>query len=221
MGIVKADRNDLMQAWRGCMENAPSLQYLFLICFVWALRISTLTSPLFRSPIPLRRGSLVSIHSLVSVDCLGSQLLLGSIPSLGLLLSQGSLFLLGSLSVTCFGSSTIFGSFTGFHSFHSFVVSLVSLVWGYWHALVYNMGTNSLKILVGLVRLSETGGQLWSGGSKHWLFARLSLDHRLHVYPHTQIPSLTFISEKIRELFRYCFWGFLAVSKHTIREAVV
>ena len=37
--------NDLIRERRGCMENAPSLQYLVLICFVWAPRISTPHSP--------------------------------------------------------------------------------------------------------------------------------------------------------------------------------
>ena len=46
--------NDLIRERRGCMENAPSLQYLVLICFVWAPRISTPTSPLST---PLRRAA--------------------------------------------------------------------------------------------------------------------------------------------------------------------
>ena len=47
---------DLIRERRGCMENAPSLQYLVLICFVWAPRISTPTSPLPLST-PLRRAA--------------------------------------------------------------------------------------------------------------------------------------------------------------------
>ena len=50
---------DLIRERRGCMENAPSLQYLVLICFVWAPRISTPTSPSTSLPLstPLRRAA--------------------------------------------------------------------------------------------------------------------------------------------------------------------
>ena len=181
--------NDLIRERRGCMENAPSLQYLVLICFVWAPRISTPHSPHPSGKQPPGWDWERSCSSILEPDP-------SSQPGLSVqrdIYWKRDRLQYRELTVSReyrpqWQPCKFYILIVGWIQNKTFVTKVVSL-------------KENLLVLVGPVRLPETG-LVWAEQTPAVCSAFTRpptpcLPSHTHTHTHTQIPSLPFISENI------------------------